>query len=373
MAINFLSGISAAAHKGLADIVSNKRANRRESRENRRYQDNMMIRLGEAQQAREHQDKVFAYQQTRDSVRDKQWAEQMGLQEDELQFRKDAHSDDFSFRKERAGVADEQYDKDFTFRKERADVADKQQNRAFGENQRQFDESLAEQVARNKGAAQYRQDMIDLQKRQQALASANTDVERQKIQAEIHRIKAQIEYYKAQAENVGKPTSTGKRTAPTWTQGKEIAKTRAAELAREFTDIGKWDPFTPNSYKWSSTDENEMTQSRKLTEMGARQAEHLFERFNGDMDMVRQHLHTLFDEMLISEKFGAHMRRDILREHPDSTLSDQEKLDDARRHFVDGWMHQPAVEPVVPGGNMGDVETEETDTLRPGQPHPWNQ
>ena len=86
---SILSGISAGAHQGLANLVASKRGNRQMARDQRRYENQLTLQLGAAASEKQDREKMLAYRKTRDAAADDQWAEQMGLRKSELGIRED--------------------------------------------------------------------------------------------------------------------------------------------------------------------------------------------------------------------------------------------------------------------------------------------
>lgn len=332
---NFLlSGISAGANQGLANLVASKRADRMAARENRRYEQELMFRIGSAEQARQEREKMFAYQKTRDAAADEQWAKSHGLQMDALSERK------------RANLATEELGRDTLASREEQAAADRlQRTNQFNETmkyrydasaqaQQQFEaeqdlreQGLAESITareqsneiareRNQTLDNHYQAQIRIQ--EQKLNEPMSKLERQKIQAEIDRLKAHTELYKAQAagEDAAKVP-----TVPLAT-GRNIAQELAGIYSEYYNDEGgRWHiPFTARDVgggffdknpfythkvlPWDSTDPNEPTQKQKLQSIGGDMFDRMVQAYGGNVQAAYQHLDSTIDTMLASEEFG---------------------------------------------------------------------
>lgn len=264
-----LSGISAGAHQGLASLVTSKRANRQMAREQRRYEDNMMLQLGSIKAERDYRNKMLAYRKTRDEIGDQQWAQSHGLDvkrtEADIAYKEDslaatiannaALNEDRDLAREQAqnqfdatlaenrrqfGEAQEQRRTEFL-----QDVRDKNAALAF-EKEKHLDavkdQGLARklQAERDETQADYYDRLLDL--REQALDTTLSPEERAKIEAEIERIEAQTELYKAQTGALGSG-STGGLTFP---QSRTVTKDYSASVG----DI-IFNQFTAQGKKWT--------------------------------------------------------------------------------------------------------------------------
>ena len=196
------------------------------------------------------------------------------------------------------------------------------------------DASLAAQVNRDETTAGYYNNIIRL--REEEMNQTDSPEEKAKIQAEIERIKAQTGLYNAQTKNVGRTTGS---TSPsiTWGQSAEIAKEVAGDLVKEYTDFGHT-PWT-GTLPWDdpSAKNARGTQPEMLNKLGTQTFLNLMRRFGGDPQLAQQQLEQTFDAMLADEDFGDHIKNDIVSRHPSPTLSDREKLEDARQMFLNAW------------------------------------
>lgn len=360
---NILTGLSRGTHQGLAHLATSKRAERHAARENRRYENELLFRIGQAKSAKADREKLFAYQKTRDTVADQQWADSMGLrtkQFDETVRSNQAREEDVDLARQ---LSAEQFDKTHTenvrqfalghtedIRQHEADIGLRREGilegkRQFGETMRQRKQehldtmmsgTLAHRLAEKRAQTNenYYSDIIRL--REQELNQAQTPEERAKIQAEIDRIRAQTDYYKAQTNAVG-TGGTRAPVRPSWGQAGDIAATLADELIKEYTDFGIT-PWT-GTLPWTDPSEKNArgTQPEMLEKLGTQTFLNLMRRFNGDASLAQQHLDSVFDAMLAHEKFGDHFRNDIVSRHPSPTLSDREKIEDARQMFLSAW------------------------------------
>ena len=379
---DFLSGLSVGAHKGLADLVTSKRANRQMAREQGRYENQLALQLGSTKSAQRDRDRVFAYQATRDDVRDKQWAKGMGLREDELGLGQDRFTETKRSNQARETLAseaaerqgeqfDERMQHDWELYNLRETThqdslaaqirSEKESSRQFdetteqkwdihGENLEQEDARFAAQVNRDATTKQYYTDLIDLQR--QRLNPQLSEEERRKIEAEIKRIEAQTGLYEAQTENVGSTSRTTPK--PTWMQAGDHAQTFAPEFAERFAnrgaaftfnpvgaDVGgrltreKILPFTestPFPYDEASGGEpGQPTQVSVMQEMGGEVFERLW-RETGDVNLALQRMDTFFDAMLNDEKHGAKLRNYMQHYGPDN--AEQE----LRQYFLKGGL-----------------------------------
>lgn len=347
---NFLTGVARGTHQGLASLAASKRLERQTKRENRRYENELLFRVGQAQSAKAHREKMFAYQKTRDEVADNQWADAMGLRREafaETKRSNMAREEDVDLARE---LGAEQFEKTHAenIRQHTEDIGLRRQG--LLQDQRQFDATIAQRKQehldtvqdrnlarqltqrRDQTQADYYNDIIRL--REQELNEAQTPEERAKIQAEINRIKAQTGYYEAQTRAV-ETGSTRSPLRPSWGQAGDIAASLADELIKEYTDFGIT-PWT-GTLPWTDPTGKKTTQPEMLQKLGTQTFLGLMRRFNGDAELAEQHLDSVFDAMLAHEEFGNDFRNDIISRHPSPTLSDREKLEDARLMFLDAW------------------------------------
>ena len=384
---DFLSGISVGAHKGLADLVTSKRANRQMAREQGRYENQLALQLGSAASARRDRDRTFAYQQTRDDVRDKQWAKGMGLREDELDLGQDRFAETKRSNKARETLASEtaerqgeQFDERMQhdwelynlretthednlaaqIRSEKessrqSDETTEQKWDIHHENLEQEDARLAAQVNRDATTKQYYTDLIDLQR--QRLNPQLSEEERRKIEVEIKRIEAQTGLYEAQTKNVGRNTRTTPK--PTWMQAGDHARTFAPEYAKRFADRGRsftWKPWgsimkpgpqmklpltesTPFPYDEASGGQpGEPTQVSVVQEMGAEVFERMW-RETGEVNLALQRMDTFYDAMLNDEEYGGTLRNYMNHYGPDN--AEQE----LRLYFLKGGLKAAGFDP----------------------------
>lgn len=351
---NFLSGVSAGAHQGLASLVSSKRADRAAKRDQRRYEGELMLRLGEAKSTRDYRNKMFAYQKSRDDKRDAEWAALHDLRIDEFEATKTHQeatlAETIAARKQQG----EQFEA-----AEAQDAAQFEANLAqeltmHDERMTQSrDEAAAERVFRQGVEINRRNDAIldrmdrqnqqritedyykgSLRLQEQKLNQTQDPLERAKIVAEINRIKAQTRYYKAQTDNVG-ATAGANRGRVTFAQGNDIAVSYAAELAKEYTDEPWWAVGAlGKKMPWTDPSGKKVTQIETLTKFGSQVFAELTRRFGGDTELASLHLPTVFDAMLADEKFGVDLRNDIVSQHTSPELTDREKIMNARQMFV---------------------------------------
>ena len=386
---NILSGVSAGAHQGLANLVASKRGNRQMAREQRRYENQLTLQLGAAASEKQDREKMFAYRKTRDSAADDQWAQQIGLAKDRFAETKRSNADNFA-ETQRSHIANEthaseslaaQIDRDnetaergwetLNQRTEEFDATQAFREQTAQTQQEQFDEemqykwdihgellenqdaSLAAQVNRDTTMKQYYTDIVDLQR--QRLDPTLSDEDKRKIEAEIKRIEAQTGLYNAQTKNAGKTTGRSSPT-PTWGQSAEIAKEVAGDLVKEYTDFGHT-PWT-GTLPWTDPESKNArgTQPEMLNKLGTQTFLNLMRRYGGDPQLAQLQLEQVFDAMLADEDFGDHIKNDIASRHPNSTLSDREKLEDARQMFLNAWRTGLA-NALNPGGTAGTTNT----------------
>ena len=380
---DFLSGISVGAHQGLANLVQSKRANRQMARENRRYENDLLYRLGSTAAAQKDRERTFAYQKTRDTVRDQQWADQISIRGDELELSRDRFGESKRATLARetqartdAASAEARHDEGMQYKwavhyedqeqedarlaeviasRESAEARHDESMQAkwdmHHEDQEQEDARLSAQVNRDATTKQYYEDSIRLQEKR--LNAEPSELERQKIQAEIKRLKAHTGLYEAQAADVG---NTRRSTTPpaSWIQTRDLATSIATEYAKQFADRGaaftfnpvgtdlggrltreKILPFTestPLPYDEASGGEpGQPTQVSEIQRMGGEVFERLW-RQTDDIDSAFQQLDSTFDAILNDETYGGKVRNYMREYGPEN--AEQE----LRRYFLKGGL-----------------------------------
>lgn len=355
---NLLSGISSAAHQGLANMVTSKRAERQMAREQRRYENELLFRLNSAASAKREREKVFAYQKTRDEIGDQQWAEAMGLRTDQFeetkrsnrareedvdlarqlqadQFEKThaenirQHTEDISLRREGMAQSDRHFREGMTQRKqEHLDTLK--------------EGSLARQLTQNRdqATAEHYREIIRL--REQELNRPLTDLEKRKIEAEIAETQARTRYYDR------RPTQEGSGTGlyePTATERSNVALNTAKRITQksyvDSKEKGFWRGLNPwDDAPWSSTDPNTHTLPDILSQLGADAYRDIIEGIpvsatSEGITQAKFYLGQVFD-MLVdegSEVWNHAIFEEIRDQAPGAVLSD--KLNAARREFIE--------------------------------------
>ena len=358
---NLLSGISAGTHQGLASLVASKRQNRQIAREQRRYEDQMMLQLSNAQAERQYRDKVFAYQKTRDDIGDQQWADTMGIKRKQVSLEADRVAETKRSNlvretqaAEATRLADEDRDEQIAqtweqigqrqiehedtlaalLRQEETEQTRHEAEMAFKTGQQDDLNAyrrgtLAAEMSQQKTMRDYYQGLIDVQR--DKLNQPMSELEIEKIQAEINRLNAQKALYEAQAENVGKGDTTYKPIRPTWTQGRDLAAEVAGGYAEEFSDRGDgeftwsffgkdvhpgfawekvWPLFQSKSFPYdeaSGGKPGEPTQVSEMQRLGGEAFERLW-RQTGDVQLAMQQLDELYDALLKDPNFGEKAR-----------------------------------------------------------------
>ena len=382
---SILSGISAGAHQGLANLVASKRGNRQMARDQRRYENQLTLQLGAAASEKQDREKMFAYRKTRDAAADDQWAEQMGLRKSELGIREDTlaeskrsnmvrethasqslaaqieqHDETAQLGWETHNQRIDEFDATQAFREETAQTQQEQFDAGMqykwdthGELLENQDASLAAQVNRDETLKQYYNESVRI--REAELNRPLTDLEKRETEADIQLKKSQAGYYDRRTAESGGGTG---RTSPSipWGQSAEIAKEVAVDLVKEYTDFGHT-PWT-GTLPWDdpSGKNQRGTQPEMLNKLGTQTFLNLMRRFGGDPQLAQQQLEQTFDAMLADESFGDHIKNDIISKHPSPTLSDREKLEDARRMFLTAWRTGLA-NALNPGGTTGTTPT----------------
>ena len=373
---NLLSGISAGMHQGLASLVSNKRADRQARREERRYENQLMMQLGESQRQKEYQDKTFAYNAARDKIRDRQWAEEMGFAQEKFAENKRAtaaREEDADLARKMAG---EQFNKQMEVRKDEHQATVDYRTRTLDQSKEHFEttqnyneRALAANIAARTGSQleqeRHNREIESLQKRRLDLIEnpSVSEHERKMQELEIQKIEAEIDRINAQTKAYGQRPTT-KPYDPTSGEMETIVTDMAAELAKEYTDFGNLDPFAANEHPWESPDDSQKTQPQVLKDFGQRVFYDLYQRLGSDPSQISQinfYMGAIFDAMLKDEKFGADMRSDILRKHPGAGLSDHQKLQEARRIFMDVFGSSTG-KTTTSAGEMEGVEEQKSST-----------
>lgn len=359
-----LSGISAGAHQGLADLVQSKRAERAERREQRRYENELVFRLKSAASAKREREKMFAYQKTRDEIGDQQWAEAMGLRTDQFEETKRSNlaregmaeaSLAETVRSNKAREEDVDLDRVESIRQHTEDIGVRREGML--QDQRQFDAtltqrkqehldtlkegSLARQLtqSRDQTQANYYSEIIRL--REQELNKAQTPEERAKILAEIEEIKARTRYYDR------RPTTGASGTDlynPTSTDATSIVEDVASRITERVYKDSEGRGFSLNL--WHKVPWHQPPGSKEpaldvlLNQHGADAYRSLLERMPTadieDTSRLRFMLAQVFDRVMQDNK---EMRGDILAGSGAPGTTDLEKLEAARKAFVDGGIH----------------------------------
>lgn len=352
---NVLSGIIAGTKQGITNWVASKRHNRQVARDNRRYENELMFRIGSARAAKAERDRAFAYQQTRDKQRDEQWAAEHGLAVDSFaetkrtnlaheEFRQDAHTE---------GI------RQFNETLEERRQATLQANRRHQENLTQRKEEHLDAVEgqrlsrlltqkRDTTLENYYNDQIRL--KEAALNRPLTDIERRKLESEIAENEARARYYDRQ------PQSSKSRTTPqpTWMQAGELSATTGSDLAERFADRGAaftWNPVgadlggrltkekllpfmesSPFYYdEASGAAPGQPTQVSEMKRFGAETFNRLW-RETGDVNLAMQRMEQAYDAMLLDENWGGKVRNYMRHYGPEN--AEQE----LRQYFLQGGL-----------------------------------
>ena len=346
MAANFLSGVSVGAHQGLANLVTSKRAERAAKRDQRRYEGELMLRLGQAKSDRDYRNKMFAYQVSRDTVRDRQWAKSHGLQVDMFEsdeaHRADTLAETVRSNKEAEADRDaarlqdqEQFDASLaesirsrTDRNELTRLGILEDSRQTDEALRQRkqehidsvkDQSLARQLQSQQQQTQsdYYNDIIRL--REQELKRPLTELEKRKIEAEIRLKESQADYYDRRGD--GSPGTGGITFPQSISVTEDYSAAYGNTFLDQFTSQGKkftipfiqrqvnenwfwgrlnWDiPFRMDRVlPWDSADPNADTQRGRLRSLGAEVFQGLIQQMNGDAQAAANRIPTFFNELM---------------------------------------------------------------------------
>ena len=267
---DFLRGISAGVERGLADLVTSKRAERTAKRDQRRYENALVLQLGQVKSERDYRNKMFAYQKSRDDKRDAEWAQKMGLERDIFEADKkykaetlaatiaaeDAANEDRDLLRQQQQSQfeatqkqdQEQFDKNLAQRiREQTDASERWRQTLLetvrqGNAQLEFDktkqlhtmrkDNFAAELARNEFAATntYRNRLLDFEEAGAAQKSRLTE-------SQIQENLARAGYYNRQ----GTSSSEGITFSQRRTVADDYASTFGKALLEHFTDQGvKW-------------------------------------------------------------------------------------------------------------------------------------
>lgn len=342
---NFLSGISVGAHQGLANLVASKRADRAAKRDQRRYENELFLRLGEIKDTRTARKEALAYRKSRDEIGDKQWADAHGLRVDMFEADKAYKADTLAETVRSNKAADEDRDADRLQNKEQFDqtlaqrireqtsrdelsrlgiLEGSRQNRETLNFRKQQhlddmeDRNIGRQLQRESQQTQkdYYDSLIELRKN-----PTTSPEELRKIEAEIKRIDAQTGYYEAQTRAVGTTGSDGITFPQSRSATGDFAKTFADSFLQRFTDQGSrwtfpyverqvgegpisgrlnWPPLRiDNVLPWENPgDPSADTQRKRLRSIGGEAFQGLLQEMNGDVEAAANRIPTFFAELL---------------------------------------------------------------------------
>ena len=348
---NFLSGISVGAHQGLANLVANKRAERAAKRDQRRYEGELMLRLGQIKSDRDDRKEALAYRKSRDEAEDRKWFESHGLAVDTLEATKAHRADTLAetVRTNKAAEEDRDLDRAQDQAQHEADLAERVRSRTdrneiarlgILEDSRQAREALTQRkqeaidtaMDRNVGRqlqreqqrtqADYYDDIIRL--REQELNQTQDPLERAKIKAEIERIKAQTGYYQAQTANVGKSDAGGITFPQSRSATSDFAKTFGESFLERFIggkqgkawtvpfvqrQVGEgefagrfnldWPGRMDVPLPWENPgDPSADTQQKRLRSIGSEAFQGLLREMDGDINATLNRMPTFFAELL---------------------------------------------------------------------------
>lgn len=356
---NFLTGIAKGTHQGLAHLAANKRLERQNKRGQRRYENELLFRVGQAQSEKANREKMLAYQKTRDESADQKWFEGMGFEKEKFAETKRtnmAREEDTDLARE---LNQSQFEATQKFNTSKLNIEVSQRNierlnqnimTREGMMQQDRQNTLANQIARdrNQTTADYYSKSLEIQEKR--LNQTDSPEERAKILADIDRIKAQTKLYNAQTSAVGTTTRTTPK--PTWMQTGELSGSIAKEYARKFADRGRsftWKPWgkilkpgaqlkfpltesTPFPYdEVTGGEPGAPTQVSEMQRYGGEVFNRLL-RQTSNVELALQQMDAFYDELLNDEEYGGTVRNYMRQYGPENAE------DELRQYFLKGGL-----------------------------------
>lgn len=344
MATNFLSGISVGAHQGLANLVTSKRAARAEKRDQRRYEGELALRLGQMKSEIDYRNKMFAHRVAREKDEDAKWLKKFesdenyrtavltetartnkAAEEDRDLDRVQDQEQHAALLTQNLTIHNERMDMEAARIQQSADAAAADRVFKQGQEINRQNEATLDRIDRQNQqriTENYYKDMIRVQ--EQRLNQEQDPLERAKIIAEINRIKAQTNYYKAQTANVGTSDSGGVTFPQSRSATGDFVKTFGDSFLERFIggkqgkawtvpfvqrQVGEgefagrfnldWPGRMDIPLPWENPgDPSADTQQKRLRSIGSEAFQGLLKEMDGDTNATLNRMPTFFAELL---------------------------------------------------------------------------